>query len=115
MSVALYFDHNMPLPLASALRERGVDVLSAREDGCDREPDEVLLERATELERVMVSQDSDFLQLAQKRLSLGRSFPGLVFCRISGISTSELINDVELIAVAMTSGEMADQVVWIPF
>ena len=61
MSVSLYFDHNLPDALATALRERGVDVLTAREDGFDRQSDERLLERALDLQRVIVTQDSDFV------------------------------------------------------
>lgn len=33
MALALYLDHNVPRAIASGLRQRGVDVLTAREDG----------------------------------------------------------------------------------
>ena len=36
MSVALYMDVHVPLPITSALRLRGVDVLTAQEDGASR-------------------------------------------------------------------------------
>jgi|SRR5215471_4840330 len=45
-----------------ALRLRSIDVLTAQEDGSAELADDVLLERATELGRVLVSQDEDLLR-----------------------------------------------------
>ena len=115
MSVPFYFDHNMPVPVAAALRGCGVDVLMARDDGYDRRPDTDLLERTAELGRVVVSQDYDFLRIVQEWQEAGRSFSGLVFCRLSRGSTGIIIDDLELVARAMSTDEIANTVVWIPF
>ena len=47
--------------VTAALRLRSIDVLTAQEDGSAEFADEVLLKRATELGRVLVSQDEDLL------------------------------------------------------
>ena len=38
MGVALYLDVHVPRAIAVQLRRRGVDVLTAIEDGCDQMP-----------------------------------------------------------------------------
>ncbi len=54
--------------VTSALRLRSVDVLTAQEDGAAELDDYRLLERATELGRVLVSQDDDLLREGARRL-----------------------------------------------
>ena len=61
MPVALYMDHHVPAPITDGVRMRGVDALTAEEDGTRRLPDPDLLDRATELGRVLFSQDQDLL------------------------------------------------------
>jgi hypothetical protein len=46
-------DHHVHSGITKGLRRRGIDVLTAGEDGRASVPDEVLLERATELGRVV--------------------------------------------------------------
>jgi hypothetical protein len=77
--------------------------------------DEDLFVRAHELQRVMVTQDTDFLQIASEWLSLGRQFSGLAYCRTTGNSTTGLIADLELIAAIMIRDEALNPIVWIPF
>ena len=52
MPVGLYMDHHVPRPVTSGLRLRGVDVLTAAEDGADRLSDPDLLDRGSALGRV---------------------------------------------------------------
>ena len=49
MSVRLYMDEQVHLAITTGLRVRGVDVLTAQEDGRSNTPDDVVLDRATEL------------------------------------------------------------------
>ena len=48
MTLRLYLDHNVRSAVAVGLRRRGVDVLTAAEDGRERLEDEALLARAAE-------------------------------------------------------------------
>lgn len=57
-----------------ALRLRAIDVLTAQEDGAAEADDKRLLDRATELGRVLVSQDEDLLREGTKRLSERKDF-----------------------------------------
>jgi predicted nuclease of predicted toxin-antitoxin system len=61
MTVSLYMDHHVPKPITTGLRLRGVDVLTAYEDGTDQMDDAQLLQRAHELNRLLFTQDDDLL------------------------------------------------------
>jgi predicted nuclease of predicted toxin-antitoxin system len=110
VSISFYFDHNMPLPLAAALRQRGIDVMTTIEDGANRLTDPELWRRATALSRIVVTLDQDFLAMAQK----AQSHPGLVFCDVSGVSTRLLADNLELIALAMEPPEFHSKIFWVP-
>ncbi len=60
-------DHHVPRAITNGLRLRGVDVLTAHEDKASRLRDPALLDRATELERVLFTQDDDLLTEATQR------------------------------------------------
>ena len=64
MSLAFYMDHHVPKAITNGLRLRGVDVLTAYEDGTREYEDADLLDRATELQRVLFTQDDDLLSEA---------------------------------------------------
>jgi predicted nuclease of predicted toxin-antitoxin system len=86
VSLALYFDHNMPSPLVSALRRRGIDLLTSFEDGTERWSDRELWRKAAANDRILVTQDQDFLEIAHESQSAGyRSMDsfsaGLPACR----------------------------------
>lgn len=74
MSIALYMDVHVREAVSLELRRRGVDVLMAKEDGADEFDDARLLDRATELGRVLFTQDGDFLAEAKERNDRGESF-----------------------------------------
>ena len=71
-------DHHVPRPITNGLRLRGVDVLTAHEDGTSELPDPELLDRATELERVLFTQDDDPLTEATQRQRRGQEFSGVI-------------------------------------
>ena len=52
MPIAFYMDHHVPRAITVGLRVRGVDALTAHEDGNSELEDAALLDRASELERV---------------------------------------------------------------
>ena len=71
MSVRLYMDHHVRKEVTEGLRVRGVDVLTAEEDGTKRLPDPELLDRATELGRVLFTQDQHLLKEAARPQEVG--------------------------------------------
>lgn len=111
----LYMDQHVRAEITAGLRQRGIDVLTAFEDGADDWEDEHLFERATLLGRVLFSQDRDLLALARHWLQTGREFSGLAYAHQRKISIGQAIDDLELIAVALDPQDMRNVVVYLPF
>ena len=61
MAITLYMNQHVPRAITIGLRLRGVDVLTAYEDGASEMDDAALLDRAGELGRVLFTQDDDLL------------------------------------------------------
>ena len=78
MSVPLYMDVHVKSAITNALRQRGIDVLTAQEDDHGNTSDVDLLQRANTLGRLMFTQDDDFLVIAQEWQTSGRPFAGIV-------------------------------------
>ena len=55
-------DVHVPRAVTTALRLRGIDVLTAQEDASAELDDGPLLKRAAELGRILVTQDDDLLR-----------------------------------------------------
>lgn len=98
MSVRLYFDVHVPNAIVDGLRLRGVDVVTAQEDGAAEFEDPPLLDRATELQRILVTQDEDFLQEASRRHRAGETFFGIVYAHQLYVTIGECVTDLEIIA-----------------
>lgn len=58
MALSVYMDVHVPAAITFGLRRRAIDVLTSQEVGTRRETDETLLERASELGRILFSQDT---------------------------------------------------------
>ena len=114
MSVALYMDVHVPRPVTRALRRRGIDLLTAQEDGTTRWEDPALLDRAAVLGRVLFSQDQDFLVEAANRQRNDIPFGGIIFAPQLASSIGELIEDLELLAKAGTPADFANTVHYLP-
>jgi hypothetical protein len=72
-------DVHIPRPITLGLRARGIDILTAQEDGADRMSDPHLLNRATQLGRVLFTFDSDLLKRAAECQASGDPFSGVIF------------------------------------
>lgn len=107
-------DVHVPLAITEALRRRGIDVLRAQEDGAERMADAVLLDRATELDRVLFSQDDDFLVECAARQSDSRAFSGLIYGHQMRITIGQCVQDLELIARIFEPADIAGRVEHIP-
>ncbi len=56
MTISLYMDVHVPQAITDQLRRRGIDVLTASDDETQTLPDDQLLGRATQLNRVLFTQ-----------------------------------------------------------
>src|SRR3954452_23157161 len=98
MSLGLYMDVQVPRPITRGLRRRGVDVLTAQEDGTARLSDPDLLSRATVLGRVLFSRDGDLLREARRRQRTGELFAGLIYAHLQRVGIGRCVQDLELLA-----------------
>ena len=115
MATRLYMDVHVPQSITDQLRHRGIDVITAFEDGLQEVPDDQLLERARELNRVIFTQDIRFMALAQTWQRQERPFAGLVFGHQLGGTIGQYVRHLELIAKASEPDEWVNMVERLPF
>ncbi len=114
MAVPLYMDHHVPKAITTALRLRGVDVLTAYEDGADQLDDAHLLQRAHELKRALFTQDDDLLEEAAKHQRAGKVFSGVIYAHQLRVTIGICVQDLEIIAKSADASEMENQVIYLP-
>jgi hypothetical protein len=108
-------DHQVPRAITVGLRLRGVEVLTAYEDGASELEDENLLDRAGEVGRVLFTRDDDLLAEATKRQRAGVPFGGIVYAHQLRVSIGGCVEDLELIAKAGEPADVMNQVIFLPF
>ncbi len=107
-------DVHVPAAITRGLLLRGVDVLTAQLDGTTELEDPELLDRATELGRVLFSQDEDLLAEATRRQRSGGHFGGVIYAHQLGITIGRAINDLELLAVVGSPADFLNRAEYLP-
>ena len=107
-------DVHVPRAVTTALRLRSIDVLTAQQDGAAELDDERLLRRATELGRILVSQDEDLLREGSRLLHEGIGFAGIVYAHQLRNTIGQMVEDLELIARAMSQEEWRGRIEYLP-
>jgi hypothetical protein len=115
MPVQLYLDVHVDKAIHDQLRLRGVDVVRAQDDGAGEMPDEELLQHATELGRVIFTQDLRFKAMAENWQGQGKTFSGLLFGNQLGVTIGTYVKDLELIAKATDPAEWVNVVQHLPY
>ena len=115
MAVGIYMDVHIPRSITNGLRLRGVDVLTAEEDRTITLTDPELLNRATELGRILYSQDDDLLVEATFRLQNNIEFSGVVYSHQLHSPIGRCVEDLEIIAKTLETEDIANRVEFIPF
>jgi predicted nuclease of predicted toxin-antitoxin system len=114
LTTRLYMDVHVRRAVTNGLRLRNVDVITAQEDGTTRLSDPALLDRATELDRVLFTQDDDLLREAHLRHEHGVLFAGVIYGHQLNVTIGQCIDDLELIAKVGNPGEFANRVEFLP-
>ena len=114
MAIGYLMDQHIPGPITKGLRIREVDVLTAFEDGSHQLPDDELLQRAGELNRVLVTQDDDLLVIATQWLEEDREFNGIVYSHQLNITIGKAVEDLELLARCCDEDDFVNHVEYIP-
>ena len=103
--IRYYTDEHVAKAVIRGLRQRGVDVLTTPEAGKLHASDEEHLEFASAEQRVMFTQDDDFLKL----VALGDSHAGIVYApQHTAIGT--IIQGLMLIYQVLEAEEMAGNI-----
>jgi len=114
VTLALYMDTHVPHAITQGLRQRGVDVLTAQEDGTDRLDDPELLRRATELNRVVFSFDEDFAKVTAQWQRSGQDFAGVITLRQWDIPSGQCLDELELIAKVHGPDDIRGRLEYLP-
>ena len=113
MSLGLYMDVHVPLPITRGLRRRGVDVLTAQEDGTTRFADADLLRRARERGRLLFSQDEDLIVEAVQCQRAGVACATVIFARQLDLSIGRCIADLEAVSQAALPEDAEGQIIFL--
>ena len=112
--ISIYMDQHIPRAITEGLRLRGVDVITAFEDGANEMGDAELLDRATERGRVLFTQDDDLLSEAAMRQREGIPFGGVIYAHQMRVTIGACIHDLEIIAKAGDAEELSNKVQILP-
>lgn len=114
MTFAFYLDHNVQSAIAEGLRRLDLDVLIAVDDGMGSASDVRILDRSTELGRLLVTHDRDFLDLPARRLRDGAPFRSVVMLRRTQAEFGPIIRDLELLAKAGSEADGINLLLYVP-
>lgn len=103
--IRFYTDENVSKAVINGLRQRGADVLSAKDAGLLRATDDEHLARSRAENRVLFTHDEDFL----KYDLAAENHPGVVFAD-QRMPVGEIIFGLMLIHAALEPAEMFAQV-----
>jgi hypothetical protein len=114
MANAIYMDVHVPMAITAGLRRLGFDVLTSQLDGTTTIADADLLVRATQLRRILFTQDDDLLRIASEWQHVGRPFAGVVYAHQLSAGIGTLIRDLQLLLECCRPDELADRVTYLP-
>ena len=110
----LYMDVHVKAAITAGLRRRGIDVVTAQEDGGAHLEDMALLDRATALQRVLFSQDDDLLAIARQRQATGVFFAGLIYGHQLAATVGKYVLDLEVVCQVLDPEEMTNRIEYLP-
>jgi Domain of unknown function (DUF5615) len=114
MSIALYMDEHIHLAITVGLQFRDVDVLTVQDDGRKGMPDTVILDRAMDIQRVVFTQDEDFLAIANRRQQEEVNFSGVIYAHQQKVTLGDCIRDLEIVAKVNEPEDLVNCVQYLP-
>jgi hypothetical protein len=106
VAISLYLDENVPVAIAVELKKRGIDAVTVRDLGLLGDEAINHLSRATDMERVLCTHDSDYARLAAD----GIQHAGIVLGQQTKHGIGEWIKGLELICSVYTTEDMQNHV-----
>jgi hypothetical protein len=107
-------DVHVNAAITAGVRWRGIDIVTAQEDGATRLEDEPLLDRATALACVLFSQDDDLLAIARIRQAQGVFFAGLIYGHQLAATIGKYVLDLEMVCKVLDPEDMANRIEYLP-
>ncbi len=104
--VKYYLDENIAKSVLKGLRDRDIDVVSVTDVGMRTKSDIEHIQKALELERVIVTFDKDFVILH----SDGVTHAGIAYFNSRKNSIGDIINHLELLYEVMDAEDMFNRV-----
>lgn len=114
MALKLLMNHNVRRGISTGLRLRGVDVVTAFEDGSHELPDALLLDRAEALGRVLFTCDDDLIAESRRRQKDLAPFPGVIYAHQLSMTIGACVEQLELVAKAAEPEELVGQILFLP-
>lgn len=114
MSLPLYMDEHVKSAVTTGRRQRGIDVITVQEDGYVERDDAEILARATDLKRVLFTQDDDFLVIAHSWQMSSREFYGVVYGHQLELTIGIAVNHLQVVCEAVTPAEIHNTIVFLP-
>jgi predicted nuclease of predicted toxin-antitoxin system len=104
--IRFHLDQHIPNSVARGLRLRGIDVSTTAEAGLQDADDVDHLAFALSENRVLVTQDADFLRLHDAK----HKHAGIVFSQHGTRTVGEIVRFLELVSDCMDSEDIAGRV-----
>jgi hypothetical protein len=107
-------DHHVPRAITLGLQLRGVEVLTAYEDGASELDDATLLDRAGIRQRVPFTRDDDLLAEATRRQRAEIPFCGVIYAHQLRVSIGTCVRDLEIVAKAGEPEDLMNGILFLP-
>jgi predicted nuclease of predicted toxin-antitoxin system len=104
--IRFHLDENADPAIALGLRRYGIDVTTTAEVGLPTRSDEVQLNYIRETQRVIFTQDSDFLIIASQT----NNHPGIAYCKKETRMIGQIIEGLVVIYEVLSPDEMKGHV-----
>lgn len=104
--IRFHLDEQVRSVIARELRRRGIDVTTTTEVGLRTQSDEAQLDFICQQQRILFTQDDDFLRIA----SFTNNHPGIAYCKQGTRSIGQIVESLLLIYEVYTPEEMVGRV-----
>lgn len=104
--IRFHLDENVDPAIASGLRRYDIDVTTTVEIGLLTQSDEMQLKFIRETQRVMFTQDADFLIIASQT----DDHPGIVYCKQGTRTIGQIIEGLVVIYEVLSPNDMKGHV-----
>ena len=105
-TIRFHLDEHIDLAVAEGLRRRGVDVSTTMERNLTGRDDEIHWQLVVSEQRVLVTNDSDFLNFHAQ----GRPHWGIAYCHQQSRTIGQLIHALELVWEVLETADMQNRV-----